>query len=258
MSIVWAAALAAGCSSRGQLDVLESRLRRQEDTVVQLQTQLSKTQSQLQAARREATELETQVAATGRSAPIEQVSALGKVEGIAFSKFLTGGMDRDGVPGDEILSAVVVPTDSDGNLVKVPGNLSLSVLDLSKGEGQQQIGRWDFPAKESVALWHAGFLGTGYVVRVPWQRPPGSANLLVHARLTTADGRQFDTSQSIRITPPPSAGPPLPIAGGGPPASSPAPRRLAGDGRSPAEAIWGDDNPSKQIARQPLGSTKPQ
>ncbi|HEV7998923.1 MAG TPA: hypothetical protein VGP63_03515, partial [Planctomycetaceae bacterium] len=57
-----AAALAAGCASRGQLDVLESRLRQQDDTITQLQNQVSTTQSQLQAARRESDELRTQVA----------------------------------------------------------------------------------------------------------------------------------------------------------------------------------------------------
>ena len=31
---------------------------------------------------------------------------------------------------------------------------------------------------------------------------PQSPNLLVHARLKTIDGRQFDTSQSIHIVPP--------------------------------------------------------
>src|SRR5579864_7144033 len=109
--LVWAAALAAGCASRGQIDVLESRLRQQEDSIAQLQNEVSTSKSQLVAARRESEQLKTQLSEQTRTARVEQLSALGQVEGIALNKLLTGGLDRDGAPGDEILSAVVVPTD---------------------------------------------------------------------------------------------------------------------------------------------------
>jgi outer membrane murein-binding lipoprotein Lpp len=212
MCIVGAAALAAGCASRGQLDVLESRLRQQDDTITQLQNQVSTTQSQLQAARRESDELRTQVADGTRTARVEQVSALGTVEGIELNRYLTGGLDKDGQPGDEALSAVVVPTDSQGNLVKAPGSVAVTLFDLSKPEAQQRIGHWEYSAKQADSLWHSGFLGSGYIVRVPWQEKPQSANLLVHARLKTIDGRQFDTSQTIHIVPPGGA---LPAAAPG-------------------------------------------
>jgi outer membrane murein-binding lipoprotein Lpp len=194
--------LAAGCASTGQLDVLESRLRRQEDAANQLQAQLAESQNQLQAAKRETVDLRTQLANGKKIAHAEQVVALGQVEGISLNKYLTGGLDRDGVPGDEMFSAVVVPADADGNLVKAPGSVIVTVLDLSKPEAQQRVGRWEFGPKDSESLWHSGFLGSGYVVRVPWQSLPESPTLLVHARLKTIDGRQFDTSQSIRINPP--------------------------------------------------------
>ncbi len=84
--------------SRGQLDILESRLRQQEDSITQLQGQLSTSQSQLQAARRESTDLRTQLADGTRTARVEQVSALGQVEAIELNRFLTGGLDQDGAP----------------------------------------------------------------------------------------------------------------------------------------------------------------
>jgi hypothetical protein len=230
--------LAVGCASTGQLEVLESRLRHQEDAANQLQSQLTESQNQLQAARRETVDLRTQLADGKRTARVEQVSALGQVEAISLNKYLTGGLDRDGVPGDEMFSAVVVPADADGNLVKAPGSVIVTVLDLSKPEAQQRVGHWEFGAKESEALWHSGFLGSGYIVRVPWQKMPESPSLLVHAQLKTVDGRQFDTSQSIRITPPaataqaatqPAAGQPAviqPVAAAGeplPPTTAPQP-----------------------------------
>ena len=159
MWILGAALCAVGCALRGQMDILESRLRQQEDSVNQLQAQLSTAQSQLQAARRESADLRTQLADGTRTARVEQVSALGQVEAIELNRYLTGGLDRDGIPGDELLSVLIVPTDSQGNLVKAPGSVSLAVFDLSKPESQQRIGRWDFTPQKSDSLWVSGFLG---------------------------------------------------------------------------------------------------
>ena len=202
ISLALACAVAAGCASTGQVELLESRLRHQEDSINQLQAELQTSQNQLQASRRETVDLKNQLAHGTTATRPEQFSSLGQLQGIGLNKMLTGGLDRDGVPGDELLSAVIVPSDADGNLVKVPGEIAVTVLDLSKPEGQQRVGHWDYSAKESEALWHQGWLGSGYMVRVPWQTPPQSASLLVHARLKTIDGRQFDTSQSIHIVPP--------------------------------------------------------
>jgi hypothetical protein len=270
------AAVAVGCASRGQIDILESRLRQQEDSITQLQGQLSTSQSQLQAARRETEDLNAQLAAKTRTARVEQVSALGQVEAIELNKYLTGGLDRDGIPGDDLFSAVIVPTDSQGNLVKVPGAVSLTLFDLSLPEPQQRIGRWEYSAQQSESLWHSGFLGSGYLVRVPWQQPPHSANLLVHARLKTIDGRQFDTSQSIRIVPPgagtkgstnvAAAGtkdssedaPPIALSTNAPAPNAPAPNALSSKQppnqpavkKEPdADAAWWDDS------KQPVTTT---
>src|SRR4029453_13933546 len=35
----------------------------------------------------------------------------------------TGGLDQDGLPGDEALLIVLVPKDVDGSAIKAPGNL---------------------------------------------------------------------------------------------------------------------------------------
>src|SRR5262249_42369696 len=96
MLILAIAVSGAGCAAHGQMDILESRLRQQEDSVNQLQAQLAASQSQLQAAKRESADLRTQLADGTRKARVEQVSALGQVEGIELNRYLTGGLDRDG------------------------------------------------------------------------------------------------------------------------------------------------------------------
>jgi outer membrane murein-binding lipoprotein Lpp len=269
MWLLGAAALAGGCASRGQLDILESRLRQQDDSITQLQNQLSTTQSQLQAARRESDDLKTQLADGTRTARVEQVSALGQVEGIELNRYLTGGLDRDGVPGDELLSVLIVPNDSQGNLVKAPGAVAVTLFDLSKPEPQQRIGHWEFSPQKSESLWVSGFLGSGYVIRVPWQEQPQSANLLVHARLKTIDGRQFDTSQSIRIVPPTRGGapqstvaasstkqqpeptPPAVVPASAPTSTVPPDEPVAQKDKA-TDAAWWDES------KQPPSGTKPQ
>src|SRR5262245_52032902 len=53
-------AVMAGCRSRGEIDILERELRLQEDKIYELEDQLQGTQSQLEAAQREAHTLRAQ------------------------------------------------------------------------------------------------------------------------------------------------------------------------------------------------------
>jgi len=202
-----AAACLCGCALRGNTELLESRLRQQEDRMVRLEAQLRTTESELTAARGESQHLREQLAGRGEPAILpEQANAMFRATGVQFNRLLTGGLDRDGSPGDELLSAVVVPHDADGELVKLPGRIELQAFDLAMNGNQKLIGRWQFGVDECRTLWHSGFLGSGYLIRVPWIETPRSSRILLHARLVTTDGRQFDTSEHVEVTPPPASG----------------------------------------------------
>jgi len=200
---VLAAACLCGCAARGSIDVLESELRRQEDLLRQTQEQLQQAKSDLEVAHRESNALRKQLANRGDQPLLpEQADVLFRAEGIRFNSLLTNGIDRDGAPGDEKLSVLLYPHDREGGLLKLPGEIELKVVDLSAPADRQQLGQWTYTIEQCRELWHNGFLASGYLFELPWQQPPMSEEVTLHARFRTPDGREFDATQQVKVTPP--------------------------------------------------------
>ncbi|MCC7422982.1 MAG: hypothetical protein IT428_22125 [Planctomycetaceae bacterium] len=198
---VWTTAVLCGCASRGNVEMLEGRLRVQEDQIYALQRQLKTAGSELVAARRETEALRAEMTQYASAMPApEESRAFHRVEGIRINKLLTGGLNRDGQPGHDHLSTVIVPVDAQGELVKVPGALRIELIDLTGDGAERQVGVWEFSAEEAEQFWKKGFVGSGYSLTLPWQQTPQSEKLTLHARLTTTDGRQFDTSHEVAIS----------------------------------------------------------
>lgn len=194
-----------GCP-RANVDLLEGRLREQEQQLANVRSELNSTRNELNVTRQEADALRSQIQMAGGETLLpEQAQALYRAAGISFNSLLTSGVDQDGQPGHEELSILLTPHDADGELVKLPGAIELAVIDPSQPEGQQTIGRWQFDVEQSKDHWHRGFIGSGYQFDLPWPSPPQSRQLVLHGRLTTTDGRQFDTSQILEIEPPVSS-----------------------------------------------------
>ncbi|MDB5385356.1 MAG: hypothetical protein JWM11_1002 [Planctomycetaceae bacterium] len=201
MSVV-AVLLAGGCASHGNLEVLESELRRQEDQMAQLQQQLAVTRNELDVALNEASRLRQQLAANGTTAHSpEHLENEFKAVGLRFNTYLTSGIDRDGQSGDEQISVLLYPHDEQGGLVKLTGNLELRALDLAAPKAEQEVGAWNYSPSDTKAAWHSGFLAAGFLFEETWQRPVRGPEITLHARFTTADGRQFDAIQPLRVKP---------------------------------------------------------
>ena len=200
LTAVAAACALSGClGARGDIEAVEAQLRQQQDRADQYVRELSQVRQELNVARQEADLLRRQMADTGGQAlPAEFTESLFRVQRLQFNGLMSGGRDRDGQPGDDVLVAVLTPVDEHGDLVKLPGAIELEALDLTLPEGERQIGKWTFDATQSRELWKSGLFSAGYQVEVPWQRPP-SKELLLHAKLTTADGRQFDATQPVKV-----------------------------------------------------------
>src|SRR5436190_23635234 len=108
MSAVMAFAI-GGCAARN-VDLLETRLREQEDSLAELQRDLSGTKSELEIARRESEELRTRLGAPeGETLVSEQARVLYRVQGVKFNTMLTGGLNLDDAPGDDGLTAMLMP-----------------------------------------------------------------------------------------------------------------------------------------------------
>ena len=113
----------------------------------------------------------------------------------------TGGMDEDGVPGDEALMVVVLPRDEEGSGVKVPARLTVAAWEVSQQGIKTPIGTWDVSADKLRSLWKSGLISTGYFVALDWQTFPTTERVRVAVRLTTTDGRAFEADRDITVRP---------------------------------------------------------
>lgn len=217
-----------GCASRGNIELLESELRREEQSREELAEQLRQSKEELKIARTDAAALRTQLAERSQVAlSPEQADVLYRVEAIKFGTLLTSGQDRDGQPGDDALSVLLTPVDAHGDLVKLAGDVDLELFDMTRPSDGQRLGQWKFPLDEVREHWHKGFLSAGYLFRLDWQTPPVSPELTLHARMTVADGRQFDATTQVKVTPPGRVPPPL-VRASHSMSGDPSPQRVPG------------------------------
>lgn len=200
----------SGCSARGQMESLEAEIRRSQDSLYRAEAKSSELQSQLTLARRETELVRSQVALTGGQTPLpEQTGNLVRLAGVKINTLLSGGQDRDGQLGDDLLVALITPHDEQGDLVKIAGEVEIEAYDMTRSGDDKRVGRWTFNTEQSAKAWHSGFVGAGLQFELPWQEIPANKELLVHARLRTTDGRQFDTNSPLKVVPPASVAPAL-------------------------------------------------
>jgi hypothetical protein len=233
----------AGCASRGNIDILESELRHEERLREELADQLGRSREELKVARSDADSLRTQLAERRQVAlSPDQAEVFYRAEAIKFNMLLTSGQERDGLPGDDALSVLVTPVDSHGDLVKLAGEVELDLFDMTLPSDRQRLGHWTFPMDEVREHWHKGFLSAGYLFQVDWKAVPVSPELTLHARMTVADGRQFDATTQVKVTPPGSGSLPLVRAPGRLSRDLLPPRVSAADSARKEQAEDGKDN----------------
>jgi hypothetical protein len=211
----------SGCVGRGDVELLEANLRQQQDLAHRYQRQLEDLRGELATAHSELQQLRKDLADAGKPALQEQTEPLAKITGVEFNSMMTGGRDVDGSPGHDVLTAVLSPHDTDGDLLKLAGDIEIELLDLSRSGDKQRIGSWRYPANKARDLWHSGFLASGYQLDLPLTEHPQKGDALLHGRLTTADGRQFDTSYRVTLVGSPSGTP------GSPPSDSARPLEVS-------------------------------
>jgi hypothetical protein len=190
-----------GCAgSSADVDLLEARLRDQQDLVSRYERMADQSREELSASRQETNLLRTQLAQAGASPLLpEHADVLLRAEKLAFHPMMTGARNTDASTGDDVFNVVLTPQAKDGETIRLIGDLEIEALDLSRPEGQQQIGAWTYSADQARELWHSGFLSSGYQMDLAWDALPQSPEVVLHARLKTADGRQLDATQQIQV-----------------------------------------------------------
>jgi len=184
--------LLPACSPNKRYDLIEAELRTRE-------RELSETRIALEQARN----LNRAYAQQSQSSPGVEVPGQSTPTYIPIKDITlargTGGVDEDGILGDEGLMVVVLPRDGDGSAVKVPARVQIAAWEVNAAGIKTQIGNWEIPAEKVRPTWRQGFVSTGYFVGVPWQTFPSTEKVRVAVRLTTLDGRTFEADKDFFV-----------------------------------------------------------
>ncbi|MHB1033060.1 MAG: hypothetical protein ACYC35_02185 [Pirellulales bacterium] len=134
---------------------------------------------------------------------VGQAADSARVSTLAINRLLTGGFNTDGKPGDQGVTAVVEPRDSNGDLVNAPGAVSVVVVDPTLEGSRQRVARWDFTADQTASHFRQTALGKGLHLELPWpNRPPTNGHLKLYVRYQTRDGRKLIAQRDIDIDAP--------------------------------------------------------
>ncbi|MCA8999318.1 MAG: hypothetical protein KDA80_20155 [Planctomycetaceae bacterium] len=200
--VVGSLTVSSSCVFRGDVEVLEARLREQESLTADYQRQVTELSEELESTRRQLVQVGRAAGDGIQTVAFEAQQSLVEIKGIKFNTLLTAGQDSDGRPGDEKLHAILYPHDADGEIVKIAGNLLLEAIDPALPESRRTVGKWAIPATESKSHWHAGFLSSGYLIDSPWEESPKGETIILQATFQTPDERTFSATHTIKITPP--------------------------------------------------------
>ncbi len=187
---LFAIVLLTGCSGRGETDLLQARLRDQQEQLLSAQNQLKETSKSLAQSRQESEQLRTELAqATSGEKKFASSDAVVPVSAIKINSMLTAGIDKDEIAGDDAIVVNFAPYDDDGEMVKLHGPVDIVAIDPTQPEGEQFVARWNFTTDETRDHWVRGFLGSGYQFTLPWPENPTHDELVLHVRLKAPDGR---------------------------------------------------------------------
>jgi hypothetical protein len=115
--------------------------------------------------------------------------------------------------GAQAMTVDIEPRDIAGNLLVVPGDVSVALLDPDAAGRAAPLARWDFRAAQTAGMLQPGPSG-GIRLDLPWpvlptaadhadpRRPPlgDGSRVRLLVRYTTRDGRKLQTEQPIDLT----------------------------------------------------------
>jgi hypothetical protein len=157
--------------------------------VVQLQQRIANQQETIETQRKQISAL--QQMGSGRPA------RLAPLAGIRFAS-LSGGYDQTGSGSDQGVVLYVQPYDADGDTLKVDGELTVQLFDLSNPEGPREIYQHTWKGDALRKAWNGRFGTSHFTARCPWPAntsPP--RQVTVQARfLDYLTGRTF-TCQAV-------------------------------------------------------------
>jgi hypothetical protein len=207
--LMLACALVGGCS-RNRNDLLENELRAKDTLYRESLHDLKRIEAQNEALLRELAAIRQ---SPGPPLPTEIAAPTFGLKRIALGRG-TGGYDNDGMPGDESLMVVVEPRDIDDHVVKVPGSLHVTAIEIDRQGLKNPLCWWTLTPEQLRPLWKQGLLSTGYSVVLPWTVFPKCETVRIVAQFKLIDGRVFEADKDVKVrllhTAPPAHGLPVP------------------------------------------------
>jgi hypothetical protein len=100
----------------------------------------------------------------------------------------------------------------------VPGRLPIAASEVTREGTKIPVGLWEIPPDKLRVYWSSGILSSGYKLPLQWHRPPTTEKVRVIARLTTTDGRTYETDRDVSVRPIRGAAPAGPLPELPPPA----------------------------------------
>ena len=119
---------------------------------------------------------------------------------------LSGGSNYDGKPGDDGVTVHLRPKDAEGQVVKVPGKITVQLLDNTEMTAPKVIAVCEYEKPEDLRNLWMGILGTNhYTIRCPFPvgtALPTSRKLLVSASFVDfLTGIMLTTSKEVAFSP---------------------------------------------------------
>ena len=117
---------------------------------------------------------------------------------------LSGGLNIDGVIGDEGVVVYASLFDQQGHKFKAAGAIGVFVYDLSNPRAPEPIASYEYDIDQTKELWFGRMLTYHYKIECLWQdRPPAGRSVHVIVRfLDYLTGSVLQASSDLEVTPP--------------------------------------------------------
>ena len=121
-----------------------------------------------------------------------------RVVAIDLNARRTGGIELDGMPGDDGISVLIEPRNAAGQFVAKSAAISIVLLDPLQRDEQARFARWDFDLSAAQRMMQTQGSDRGLHVQVPWtDAPPTTDRLHLFVRYSTEDGRVLESDREI-------------------------------------------------------------
>ena len=192
--VAFAALLTSGC--RGNTELLETRLRQQEDLLLERDREVAELTRELRLSRNETLQMERSLAdiSEGRLVP-EDLQGGARITRLEIDPRLTG-LTEGNTPGQ--LNLVVCPRDGQGTPVRLAGRLLVQVQEGSGAIDRSSAIEQEWSGTDLEALWNRGLIGEGFQVLLDLPEPPKQM-LQIRCVFETPDSRLFQDELELPI-----------------------------------------------------------